>query len=130
MRRMIDVYCRVCDVLMPDMMADERDELRCPQCGSVMEQQWWPKRRRERTQWDERDAVVVFRKPDGTFSFPARNDKPTPPGYERLVARSDREVAALEKLTGTHNERRWYDSNGRGFDDEIRERRTERINTF
>lgn len=95
-----------------------------------MEQRWWERSAQRRTQWDEKDSVVVFRKPNGEFSFPARNDKATPEGCERLVARSDREVAALERMTGTKNERRWFDSNGRGFDDEVRERRSPRVNTF
>lgn len=92
-----------------------------------MEQDWLP-RSRHNAQWCDRDAVVIFENPNpldagSRFSFPARNDKPTPPGFVRHEARSDREVAQLERMTGTRNHSRWYDSNGRGFDDTYRGQR-------
>jgi len=116
---------------MADVMADESQEIRCPQCLTVMIQEWWPKARRERTCWSDAESVVVFRKPDGSIDYPARNDKPTPAGYERIVMRSDREVARFERDHGVVNHRRHYDSNGRGIDDQMPSPRvSERINTF
>lgn len=60
------------------------------ECGGTMEQVY---RLRPRVaQWSDKDAVVVFRKPDGSIAYPARNDKPTPPGCTRIVMKSMSEV--------------------------------------
>lgn len=110
MRRLVNCYCSKCDITH-EIICDEDAIVKCAQCHGPLEQRWWEKARvQDRTQWDEKDAVVVFRKPDGTFSFPARNDKPTPEGCERIVARSDKEVAAIERMTGTLNAARWHDN--------------------
>lgn len=103
----------------PEGFARPCNECRCLCFTDDLHRQACSRARRTSTVWDTRESVVVFEKPDGTFSFPARNDKPTPPGWHRHEARTDRELARLERLTGTRNERRWYDSNGRGFDDNL-----------
>jgi hypothetical protein len=114
---MLDFDCSNCGHQIRDKFFMEvPDDFPCPGCGKRMDRAWAVLGSRP-TQWAERDAVVVFRKPDGTYSFPARNDKPTPAGCERIVARSDRELGQIEKMTGTLNHSRWYDNNGRGFDD-------------
>ncbi len=123
MPRMLDYDCHSCGFEIRDKFFMEVPDVHpCPQCGAAMDRAWYVLRR-ERTQWDASEAVVVFRKPDGTFSYPARNDKPCPQGWERIEARSDREVAAIERMTSTRNEARWFDrGTGRGFDDQFRGR--------
>jgi hypothetical protein len=118
MPRMVDAHCINCEYEYHDkFFMDVPDVLVCPQCGAAMDRIWSVLGTRP-TQWAESEAIVIFRKPDGTFSFPARNDKPTPPGCERIVGRSDREVAKIEQMTKTLNHNRWFDNgSGRGFDD-------------
>jgi hypothetical protein len=65
---------------------------------------------------------MIFLAPGAESAWTGRGqylvpDKPTPAGCERIVARSDRELGQIEKMTGTLNHSRWYDNNGRGFDD-------------
>jgi hypothetical protein len=82
-----------------------------------MDQHWWKRTTRNRTEWDEKDAVVVFKKPDGTFSYPAINSKPTPEGCERIVMRSLREVEAHERIANVRSEIAWFDrGTANGFD--------------
>lgn len=121
---MIDADCRDCDFSIRDVfhMATPDRVYHVGRDGRVheMEQVLLP-RQRKRTQWDERDAVVVFRKPDGTYSYPAVNNKPTPQGCERIVMRSLREVEAFEKRANVRSEIAWYDrGSGRGHDDDFR----------
>ena len=114
MARLVDIYCGNCDLLYEAICAvDER--VSCRQCHGPAEQRWWPTARRERTAVDEKDAIVVFKKPDGTFSYPAVNTKPTPPGCERLVLRSAAEVERHERIAGVRNESLWY-NRGNGCD--------------
>ena len=56
-------------------------------------------------QWSDKDAVVVFVDGKGNVSYPARNDKPTPEGYERVTMRNLSEVRRFEKQHGVTNER-------------------------
>lgn len=75
-------------------------------------------------QWSDRDAVVVFKKENGDYSYPMNNQKPTPAGCERIVMRSLREVEAFERKAGVLNEAMHFDKgNGRGFDDTFRGQR-------
>lgn len=70
--------------------------------------------------WDVSESAVVFKKPDGTYSFPTRNDKPTPPGYERVEIRSDADMARIERDAGVQSERRWFDpGSGREHEKEL-----------
>jgi hypothetical protein len=80
----------------------------------------WYVLRRERTQWSDADSVVVFKDASGKIRYPARNDAPTPAGYERVQLRSLREVEKFERQHNVRNEAIWYDRNGRGFDDRFR----------
>ena len=122
MRRTVDIVCRneACGFVELNVQVEEDATVSCKVCHELAEQKWWgtPTHNAE---WSDRDAVVIFRKPDGTYSFPARNDKPTPPGWERLTAKSDRQVARLEQMTNTLHQDRWYEKgSGRGFDDHFR----------
>jgi hypothetical protein len=114
--RNVVCYCAPCD-RERDIICREQDTLHCSECGALMEQRWWQRITRDNTQWSEKDAVVVFRKPDGTFSYPAVNTKPTPEGCERIVMRSLREVEAHERSAGVRSEIAWYDrGSGNGHD--------------
>ena len=91
--------------------------IRCA-CGEPFEQLWWERPTRQSAEWAANEQVLVFRKPDGTYSYPGRSDKPTPPGFERILIKSDREMAKHEREANVVHERRHYDSNGRGMDDD------------
>jgi len=109
-------HCHVCDRDV-DRICRERDIVLCDWCGIAMEQHWWKRQSRDNTQWDEKDAVVVFRKPDGNYSYPARNDKPTPEVCERIVMRSLREVERHEREAGVLSEIAHFDrGSGNGHD--------------
>lgn len=106
--RNVVVYCPVCNK-ESDRICREQDIVLCAWCGIPTEQHWWKRMTRQRTEWDEKDAVVVFKKPDGTFSYPAVNTKPTPEGCERIVMRSLREVEAHERTANVRSEIAWFD---------------------
>ena len=106
--RNVVCYCPVCD-READRVCREQDTVFCQWCGIAVEQHWWKRRAQQSTQWAEADAVVVFKKPDGTFSYPAMNTKPTPPGCERIVMRSLREVEAHERSANVRSEIAWFD---------------------
>ncbi len=117
MPRMLDCVCHSCGHEFRDKFFMEvPDVIPCPSCGAAMDR-LWSVSRRERTCWDERDAILVFRKPDGSLSYPARNDKPTPPGCERVVMRSLQEVNKFERAHHVCCEAMHYDRNGRGYGD-------------
>lgn len=120
MPRMLDLKCPQCEEILVDvfMMNVPEHIIHFP-CRTEMDVVVGYYRPRS-AQWSEGDKVVIFKKPDGTYSFPATNSKATPPGCERIEARSDRELAKIEKMTNTLNESRHFDRNGRGFDDTFR----------
>ena len=90
------------------------------ECGRTMEPVYRT-RKRVNVQWSDRDAVVIFQKPDGTYAYPGQNTVPTPNGCERITLRSLREVEAHEKKANVRSEMAWYDKgSGRGHDDEYR----------
>lgn len=106
--RMLDLRCRRCDVEVNDFFVRVVPaKIVHMFCGGEMEQVY--RLRSRDAQWSDRDAVVVFRKPDGTFSYPMINSKATPAGCTRVVMRSLREVEAFERQTGTRNEAMHYD---------------------
>lgn len=114
--RNVVCYCAACD-RSRDVICREDDIVNCPVCNSPMEQRWWERITRDSTQWDEKDSVVVFKKPDGTFSYPAVNTKPTPEGCERITMRSLREVERHERVAGVRSEIAWFDrGSGNGHD--------------
>ena len=90
------------------------------ECGAEMEQVYRP-RQANVVQLQEKDAIVVFRKPDGTISYPGRNDKITPHGYERITLRTLHEVDAFCKGNNVVHEALDYDrGTARGHDDRMR----------
>lgn len=111
--RNTQVFCPTCNI-HSDLICRDDDTPTCRTCQSPLEQQWWVRRSQLETVWGKDEMAVVFRKPDGTYSFPARNDKPTPEGYERVEIRSDREMARVEREAGVQSERRWYDQGSGG----------------
>lgn len=121
MPKYLDLTCSMCGVEVNDLFV-----MRVPsriihmEDGGVMEQVY-RLRTRANAQWSDKDAVVVYRKPDGSFSYPGRNDRPTPSGCERIVMRSLREVEAFEKRANVRSEMAWYDpGTARGHDDTYR----------
>jgi hypothetical protein len=122
MRRLVDIYCAPCDYRTECICAED-EVVCCPHCLSPMEQQWWARRRQQATVWDPSEWATVFKRTDGTYSFPMKADKPTPPGCERITIKSDAEMAWVEREAGVRSERRWYDKgSAAGFDDTHRGR--------
>jgi hypothetical protein len=86
------------------------------ECGGEMEQVYRP--RPKGAQWGDRDAVVVFKKANGSIIYPGRNDKLTPAGCERIVMRSLRAVEQFEREHNVRSHIAHYDSgSGRSADD-------------
>jgi len=67
--------------------------------------------------WHPSESIVVYRKPDGRIKYVGRNDLPTPAGHTRIELRNDHEVAKFERQHNVVNEKRHFDSNGRGMED-------------
>lgn len=111
MPRMADYDCEICDHKLRDVfMQDAPDVLYHDAGGGVqhpMRFVYIPLARA--AEWSDADAVVVYRKPNGEFVYPARNDQPTPKGCERVVMKSLRAVERFERETGTRNEAIHYD---------------------
>lgn len=117
MPRMIDCDCQVCDYKIrdlfmqspPDVFVHKADD------GTIHTMEYVYLPRAHAAEWDDRQAVVVYQKSDGTYSYPGRNNLPTPPGCERVTLRSLRAVEAFEKKAGVRSEIAWYDA-GTGRD--------------
>ena len=116
MPRLLDLECSGCGFCADDVffMVVPSTILHFD-CGGLMEAVLKP-RRSSSSQWSDRDAVVVFRDPNGKIRYPMRNDAPTPPGYERVEMRSLAEVNRFEREHGVVNECMHFDRNGKGLD--------------
>lgn len=116
MKRLVVVHCPGCDVDR-EAICDEDETLYCQHCGTLCEQHWWKRSVKRDTVWHKDEWAVVFRKADGTFRYPGRNDLPTPEGCERVTIRTDAEMAKHEQEAGVRSERRWFDrGSGNGHD--------------
>lgn len=85
---------------------------RCPECRGKGEILWTT----GRSQGFLKEAVLVFRLPDGRYSFPGTNQARTPKGAERLELRSAGEVRAVmreynagERSRGAAQEERYLE---------------------
>lgn len=118
MLRMLDLTCECGEQVRDLLVADPPDVIKHWDCGGgVMQVEWLPRPRE--AQWGDRSAITVFRKPDGTISYPGRNDAETPRGCERVELRSLRDVERFEKQHGVRSEVAWYDrGSGRSADDD------------
>ena len=116
MIRTIDWRC-ACGREIVDALADERETRNCL-CGLPMEQIWWRTRTRS-GEWDDANAVLVFRDAAGNVRYPGRTDAPCPAGFEPVRLRSLRAVERFEREHNVRSEMAWYDRNGRGHDDYI-----------
>jgi hypothetical protein len=116
MPRMLDLVCHHCDTELYDkFFMVVPDVIDCPNCAMPMDRLWTVHSRH--AEWSDRDAVVVYRKPDGSLSYPGRNDAPTPAGCERITMKSLHAVSRFERANHVVNEAMHYDRNGRGHDD-------------
>ena len=134
MPRLLDLECSGCGAEVDDFFV-----MRPPcrlihlECGGELEPVY--RLRPRAAQWSDRDSITVFRKPDGTFSYPMRNDVKTPPNCERVSIRSLPELRAFERQAGVTSHIANYDSTGRSIDDETpspqhRESEDQRYNRF
>lgn len=106
---MVVTYCPACEK-EKDILCREQERVFCPWCGLEMEQHWWKRRTQAATVWHPQEWATVFKKQDGTYSFPMKADKPTPVGCERITIKSDAEMARVERSAGVRSERRWFDT--------------------
>ena len=88
--------------------------------------------RRDRAQWSDRDAIVVWEHPQtGEVAYPPSNDVAMPDrystrGFVRREMRSWAAVRRFEREKGVVSEAQHYDKgSGRGFDDTFRGKRYE-----
>lgn len=89
----------------------------CPSCGETLEVGSWPFCRSRSNPTGHTstlelnaqrfDPVVIFKKPDGSFSFPGDSRKPTPQGCERIELRTTREVRAFEHSQAGRDYQAW-----------------------
>lgn len=115
MLRILDLECRKCGRVVRDLFFRNVPRVivharvaKRSRCKGVMDQVFLPSPRN--AGWSDRDAVVVFKKADGSISYPGRNDGPTPKGCERVVMRSLREVERFEKEQGVRCEAMHFNS--------------------
>jgi hypothetical protein len=123
MPRLLDWDCSNSDCgfqVRDEFVMEIPDARECPQCHMAMERAYYVSRRQHASQWSDRDAVVVFKDANGRVSYPARNDKATPAGYERIVIRSLPEMNKFEREHKVVNEAMHFNRNGRGMDDTFR----------
>ncbi len=114
---MLDVQCEKCGEVIRDVFVRSRPEkvihFGDGACMGEMEEVLLPTARN--AAWSDKDAVVVFRKPDGSISYPGQNNGQTPAGCERIVMRSLREVERFEKEHNVRCEAMHYNS-GNGME--------------
>src|SRR5262249_33935383 len=117
MARMVDFLCETCGQQDIDVFAEIGQPRTCSQGHSMTEVPWGLNRRSQNTVWSRAEWATVFRSPDGKYRFPGRADAPTPAGHERVVIKSDADMARVEREAGVRSERRWYDrGSGSSFD--------------
>lgn len=73
---------------------------RCPKCSVWIDVGSWPfcphpSTRSENAQRFK--SIVVFKRADGTYSFPASDKAPTPDGYQRVEISTRRQAEHLER---------------------------------
>ena len=119
MKRMVDLRCTKCGTEVENVFMDEDARRYSGCCNTLMEQIWW-KRPRGPAQWSDKDAVLVFKGPDGQIRYPGRHDAHMPDGYEKVYLRSLADVNRFEHDHNVVNHVMHYDSNGRAIDDHIR----------
>jgi hypothetical protein len=81
------------------MVKGGTEHIRCPQCRKRAEILW----QADRSYHSHlQEAVVIFKMPDGSYSFPGTNRARTPAGAERMELRKAGEV---RKVMREHNRR-------------------------
>lgn len=120
-----DYECRDCHSKLIDVFRMKRPAVLWHQdidaassCVGVCDEVFLPRATRTASAFGKDELTLAFRKPDGTYSIPMRNNAPTPPGCERIEMRSLREVEAFERRSGLRSEAAHFDrGTARGFDD-------------
>lgn len=87
---------------------------KCPECGKWAERVWMSRRSGYRYL---ETPMVVHKMADGSYSFPARADAPTPVGAERVEMRS---FADYRREIKKVNE--WHRSSRGRYDEELQEK--------
>lgn len=83
---------------------------KCPTCGRLLDYGDYPFCPHGQTgsAYAQRVApIVVFRKPDGTYSIPGTNWSPTPKGAERVELRTLREIRQVQREINATTEREY-----------------------
>ena len=104
----------------------------CPNCGDVLEIGSWPYcgpgghasiYRQQATTVHPNERTVVYENPaTGQVRYPGRADRAIPEryakqGFVRKEFETRRSLEQFEKKHNVVNERMWFDSNGKSFDD-------------
>lgn len=73
---------------------------KCSECGKWVGVGDWPYCPHESTRPERAQRfkpIVVFKRTDGTYSFPANSSAPTPDGYQRVEISTRRQAEKLER---------------------------------
>lgn len=112
-----DFVCLKCDSVLRNMpYPGDREH---QGCGGDLEILWVTSIRRPAVLPLADSTAVYYSPKEKQYQYPGRNDTPVPDrlrkrGYEKVWLRSDSDVGRFEKDNHVVNERRHWDSNGRG----------------
>lgn len=112
---MVDFICAKCGASFEHFFhrSEMPDEIPCEVegCEGRAPRTLVLKRRRSNAQ--PFSPVLLFRKPDGSYSFPGVNDAPTPEGCQRVELRTVDEVRKLEREVNRIEYARHEEAHGR-----------------
>lgn len=96
---MVDFICAKCGAAVEHFYhpSEVPDEILCEIEGCEGRARLTLVLKRRRANAQGFSPVLVFRKPDGSYSFPGVNDAPTPDGYRRVELRTVEEVRDFER---------------------------------
>lgn len=118
MARLVDIFC-ACGRRETDVMCADDATFECPDCHTLMQQDWWT-RRPKPAQWDDHTSVLVHVNPEtGDVRYPGQHSAKVKEGYERVYLRSLAEVNRFERSHQVAVHAMHYDNNGRSLDDRM-----------
>lgn len=123
---MVDIVCSKCELVVVDQWSTQVGTSHRANgnrgCGGIMEHSW-SLTPAPAPGTHASEAVVLYKsdKEGGKIQYPGRGDTPVPArlrarGYEKITL-NVRDLAAFERKHNVMNERRHYNSNGRGLGD-------------